>query len=103
MDNNTWKIVDAIKRGLIVYNVDDVVTIFRRKSNGYPMNIKDNVEYTIRNVYFDTIYVATHSLDGIGWNSPIKVHKTYMISKNDLREFKLNKILDEQNNLLLYK
>ena len=94
---NSWKINDMIKRGIITYHKGDDVVIFKRKSNGYPVGIKDDVVYNIRVVERDSIYVAQHSSDGVGWLQPIKVHKTYMISKRILRNIKLNSILDETN------
>ena len=94
---SNWLIKDQIKKGLMSYNIGDEVTIYRRKSNGYPASIKDGVVYTIKRVENDAIYVAIHSSDGVGWLQPIKVHKTYMINKMALRNIKLNSILDETN------
>lgn len=94
---NDWVIKDQIKKGIISYSVGDEVTVYRRKSNGYPAGIKDDVVYTIKRVENDAIYVAIHSSDSIGWLQPIKVHKTYMITKMALRNIKLNSILDETN------
>ena len=47
MTNKEWKISDMIKKGMISYQLDDEVVLFRRKSNGYPSGIKDDIEYTI--------------------------------------------------------
>lgn len=90
---DTWTILNKIKDGKVKFRVDDKVICFRRKSNGHPRSIKDDVEYTIKSIINDDLVVSTHSLDGIGWNQSIKVHKTYMISKADLREIKINEIL----------
>jgi hypothetical protein len=90
---DSWTIVNQIKNGRITYKVGDKVICFRRKTNGHPRRIKDYVEYTIKSITNDDFHVATHSLDGIGWNNEIKIHKTYMISKNELREIKINQIL----------
>ena len=94
MTNQDWKISDMIKRGMISYQVDGEVVLFRRKSNGYPAGIKEDVEYTIKKVEGESVYVALHSSDGIGWLQPIKVHKTYMIPKYALRDINLKKLLD---------
>lgn len=93
MTDKEWKINDMIKKGMVSYQLDDKVVIFRRKSNGYPKSIKDDVEYTIKRVEYDSIYVTTHSSDGVGWLQPTKVHKTYMIPKYALREVNLNRLL----------
>lgn len=94
---NDWKIKDEIERGLISFSKGDEVILFRRKSSGYPAGIKDDVEYTIKKVECDAIYVSTHSSDGVGWLQPIKVHKTYMIPKYYLRDIKLDSLLNETN------
>lgn len=83
-----------IKKGMITYQVNDEVVLFRKKSNGYPVDIKEDVEYTIKRVEGETIYVAIHSSDGVDWLQPIKIHKTYMIPKYALREVNLKKLLN---------
>jgi hypothetical protein len=93
MTSKEWKITDMIKKGMITYQLDDKVVIFRRKSNGYPGGIKNDIDYTIKRVEGDAIYVAIHSSDGVGWLQPIKVHRTYMIPKYALREVNLNSLL----------
>jgi hypothetical protein len=90
---DSWTIKSNIKDGKVKFRVGDKVICFRRKANGHPRGIKDGVEYTIKSIVNDDLLVTTHSLDGIGWNQTIKVHKTYMISKEDLREIKINEIL----------
>lgn len=93
MTNHEWLIADMIKKGMIAYQVNDEVVLFRRKSNGYPTSIKNDIVYTIKQVEVDAIYVALHSSDGVGWLQPIKVHRTYMIPKYALREANLNRLL----------
>lgn len=93
MTNKEWRISDMIKKGMISYQVDGEVVLFRRKSNGYPSSIKDDIVYTIRRVEGESIEVAIHSSDGVGWLQPIKVHKTYMIPKYALREANLKLLL----------
>ena len=94
MTDKEWKITDMIKKGMITYQVDSEVILFRKKSNGYPSGIKEDVDYTIKRVEGEAIYVALHSSDGVGWLQPIKVHRTYMIPKYALREANLNRLLD---------
>ena len=61
-------IKDQIKSGKISFNVGDEVICFRRKPNGHPRGIKDNVVYTIKEVNDDGhLHVAMRSNDGIGW------------------------------------
>ena len=90
---DTWTIKNNIRDAKVKFKVGDKVICFRRKTNGHPKSIKDDVEYTIKSIVNDDLFIATHSLDGIGWNQVIKVHKSYMISKTDLREIKINEIL----------
>lgn len=84
-----------IKSGSIRYKKGDKVVIFRRKKSGYPKAILDGVEYTVRNLENESLQVALHSSDGVGWMQPIKVHRSYMIPKNVWRDFRLTLILEE--------
>ena len=90
-----WRLADMIKKGMIPYAIGDKVVVFRRKSNGYPKSIKDNIEYTIKRVENQSIEVALNSSDGVGWLQSIKVHKTYMLPKYILRDINLKKLLDD--------
>jgi hypothetical protein len=90
---NNWCTIDDIKRGKIDFIAGDEVMFFRRKSNGYPKGLNDDDFYIVRKKENDSLIVAKHSLDGVGFLQPIKVHKTYMISKRFLREIKINNIL----------
>ena len=82
-------IKDQIKSGKISFNVGDEVICFRRKPNGHPRGIKDNVVYTIKEVNDDG-----HLHVGIGWMQTIRVHKYYMIRRDLLRDIKLDSILN---------
>jgi len=90
-----WVIKDGIKRGKTKFLEGDEVVVFRRKNNGHPRALKDNETYIIRKIENDSLIVAHHSSDGVGFLEAIKVHKTYMISKRYLREIKINSILDQ--------
>lgn len=93
---NNWIIKDKIKRGLISYNIGDEVVCFRRKPNGHPRGIENNTIYTIKGIDLDDhLHVAKRSKDGYGFMQPIRVHKTYMINKSELRNIKLNSLFDE--------
>lgn len=90
---DTGNLIGYIKNGSVDYKVGDKVICFRRNSRGHPRSIKDDVEYTIKSITYDDLFVATNSLDGVGWNQVIKVHKSYMISRKSLRDIKINEIL----------
>lgn len=88
---NEWVINDMIKMGKVTYNIGDEVVILKRKSNGHPRGIKDDVVYTIKSIDMDGhINVREHSSDGVGWLQPIRVHRTYMINISILRDIKLD-------------
>ena len=89
---DTGNLIGYIKNGSVDYKVGDKVICFRRNSRGHPRSIKDDVEYTIKSITYDDLYVATNSLDG-NWSPVIKVHKSYMISRKALRDIKINEIL----------
>ena len=53
-------------------------------------------KYTIKNIDSDGhLHVAMRASDGVGFMQPIRVHKTYMINKSELRNIKLNYLFDE--------
>lgn len=91
--NSNWIVNDRIKRKIIIYSVGDDVVLIKRKSSGYPAAILDNIVYNVRVVGDDYIMVSTHSNNGVGWLSPIKVHKTYMVQPCVLRDIKIDGIL----------
>lgn len=84
-----WKLVDMIKRGIISFQKNECVYVFRRKRNGHPRALKDNIGYFILSEDSDSLFVI--QTDGV---AAIKVHKTYMVNKKTLRDIKLNLILD---------
>ena len=88
-----WKFDDMIKRGLISYNEGDEVIVYKRKQDGHPRALKDDVIYTIYRVEVDG-HLLVREKQGTGWSQNIKVHKKYMISKTQLRDIKLDSILN---------
>lgn len=94
---NVWVIKDKIKKGIISFNIGDEVSLFWRKGNGYPRTIMDGEICTVSKVENDYVYVRKHSSDGVGWLSPIRVHKTYLIPIQTLRDIKLKLILNDDN------
>ena len=87
-----WKLVDMIKRGIISFQKNECVYVFRRKRNGHPRALKDNIGYFILSEDSDSLFVF--QTDGTENTAAIKVHKTYMVNKKTLRDIKLNLILD---------
>jgi hypothetical protein len=55
----------------------------------------DGVEYTVRHTDNESLSVAVHSSDGVGWMSPIKVHRSYMVPKSIWRDWRLTLILED--------
>ena len=98
--NDIWKIKNNIKYGKIKFAINDIVILYRRKSNGYPKNIKDNTDYIVKSCTDDCIFILEKKRDEENsfFNSNIKIDKTYMVPKNILREFKINKVLNEKYN-----
>ena len=90
-----WKIKDKINQGDITYNINDEVVVVRRKQNGYPHKLKDDVVYIVRQIENDNLIIAQHSLDGKGFLPQIKVHRTYVCNKSLLRDIKIDEILKQ--------
>ncbi len=84
-----------IKSGQIHCKKGDKVVIFRRKGSGYPRGILDGVEYTVHNTDNESLHVAVHSTDGVGWMQQIKVHRSYMVPKSLWRDWRLTLILED--------
>jgi hypothetical protein len=85
-------IKDLIKSGIINYKIGDEVIVWRRKGNGYPKSLKDETVYKIVGILSDGhLYIKEKSKS---FTLPIKIHKSYMISKLDLRNLKLKQILE---------
>ena len=95
--DSIWKIKDNIKTGKVTFKKGDEVSVFRRKSNGYPKYIKDDEKWFVRKVDHDYLIVAKRSSDEVGWFPGRRVHKSYFLPKYYLRDMKLNSILDETN------
>lgn len=87
---NTWKIKDLIKTRNIIFNIGDIVVIYRRKKNGYPNSILDGVEYRVGAVPGESLVLYR--------DNPMqraKIHKTYMIHKHIWRDMKLSLLLED--------
>jgi hypothetical protein len=81
---------DLIRSGSVSYNIGDEVIVYRRKANGYPKFLKDDVVYNIVDILTDGHVYLKES----GKNSSLKVHKKYVINKSVLRDIKINQILN---------
>ena len=81
------------------HKIGDLVYLIKRKSTGYPKQIKEGVGYYIAGSEGkdnDVLIVKNHSLDGKGWNPPIKVHCTYMSGLSTIRNMKIEELLKEK-------
>lgn len=83
-----WKLKDQIKNGTIEYEVGEKVIVFRRKSNGYPKVLKDDIEYPVFKVDGDSLWI-TLLPSSVG----IRINKCFLISRSKLRDFKINSII----------
>lgn len=86
-------ITDRIKRGIITYQVGDEVVVVRRKKNGYPRGLKDDVIYIIKDIEGDNLIVSEPINDR--WHQPVKVHRSYVGNKSALRDIKIDEILKQ--------
>lgn len=82
---------DLIRSGSVTYNIGNEVIVYRRKKNGYPKFLKDDIFYIITDILTDGHLYLRES----NKNSPKKVHKKYVINKSILRDIKLDYILNK--------
>jgi len=90
-----WFIKDKIRNSQIRYQVGDEVVVVRRKKNGHPRSLKDDVVYIVRNIENDNLIVSQHSSDGVGFLQSVKVHCSYVCNKSLLRDIKIDEILKQ--------
>lgn len=91
MNDISNKIKYLIKDGTVKYNIGDEVIVYRRKRNGYPKFLKDNVVYIIADILPD----GRLRLSDGNFYLKHKVHKKYVINKSLLRDIKLDYILNK--------
>ena len=98
---DTWKIKRKITEGEIYYNVGDYVTVFRRKGNGYPRKLIDGVTYVVIRLWGESVEVLdegkylsdrSNNYRSTGY----KVHKSFIIQKDTLRELRLEELFKDQ-------
>jgi len=90
-----WFIKDKIRNSQIRYQVGDEVVVIRRKKNGHPRSLKDDVVYIVRNIENDNLIVSQHSSDGVGFLQSVKVHCSYVCNKSLFRDLKIDEILKQ--------
>lgn len=83
-----WLIENLIKKGEISFELNEEVVLFKRKKNGYPNNISDDLVYIVDEIEGDYLFIYEK-----GSKNMYKIHKTYMINKETLRDIKINHIL----------
>jgi hypothetical protein len=96
----TW-IKDGIDRKQIKFFVGQKVVVFRRKISGHPRSLRDGYTYTIKRIENDSLIVyqespITSKLQENGFQpKEFKVHRTYLISVEYLRDEIINDILKD--------
>ena len=83
-----WLIENLIKKGEISFELNEEVVLFKRKKNGYPNNISDDLVYIVDEIEGDYLFIYEKDSKNM-----YKIHKTYMINKETLRDIKINHIL----------
>ena len=73
-------------------SVGDRVVVFRRKTNGHPKSLKDGKVYKVLNIIGEDIEVEGEAY----FKSVIrvKVHKSYLITIDYMRDEIINKLLE---------
>jgi hypothetical protein len=99
--SKTW-FNDLFDRNRISFQKGDRVVLFRRKANGYPRALEDNVIYRILRTDVDNlILIKEEGFESFEQNSfissskfkEIKVHRSYVIPMNVNRASLIDKIL----------
>ena len=90
-----WHIIDSIKNGTIKYRAGDEVQVFRRKKNGYPKGLEDDVTYYVLEDNGDTVTISKNRAEHLKKfaTSFKRIHKTFLINKAALRDIKIKLIL----------
>lgn len=83
---DAWKIRDLIITGVIKFNINDVVILFRRKGKN-PKNIEYDQDYVVISIDMDFLLVESIS------KQVFKIHKTYVVPKYYIRNMKIDKII----------
>ena len=92
----TW-IKDGIDRSQITFFVGQKVFVFRRKPNGYPRALKDGKPYFIKRIENDclVLYQDESVTAALFQPKEFKVHRTYLIPIEYLRDEIINDLLKD--------
>lgn len=74
-------IVKKIHNKEIKYSVGDIVFLFRRKINGHPKVLSENIPYIVKKIESDFVYVDVSKKSSLGYNSNFdyKVNKVFLL------------------------
>lgn len=89
MKNTKIWIRDVVRNGETNFYVGQKVTLFRRKSSGYPRSIKDGLIYTVKQIMYEDLLITDGEKD-------FKVNYTYLIPIEFLRGELINDFLREE-------
>jgi ABC-type phosphate transport system ATPase subunit len=80
------------------HNIGDIVYLIKRKANGFPKSILDNIPYTIQGIEGnnDVLIIARKASNGIGYYQNAKIHKNYMSGLSTIRDMKIEELLKEE-------
>lgn len=78
----------------ITYLYGEVVVLSHRRNDGYPTSLEFGIDYYVHSIENDFVIVRVRSGDGIGWMSPIKIHKIYILPKSIYRTKKIESLLN---------
>ena len=92
MDKTRIWIKDELDSGQLKFEKDQLVIVFRRKKNGYPSYIEDGKLYKVKKVIDDKVFLIIPNI-GDTVSKEFKVHKTYIIPIEYLRNEIINEIL----------
>lgn len=106
--SNIWSIQNNIKFGLIEYHIGDTVMLFWKRGDGYPKYLRIGDIGEVKKVELNHLIVDFKGTYGNwivsappchpvpnGTNTQVKIAKKYMISKQIIRDLKINEILND--------
>jgi hypothetical protein len=80
------------------HKIGDIVYLIKRKSNGFPKSINDDIPYTIQAIEGnnDVLIIARQASNGIGYYQSVKIHKSYMSGLSFIRNKRLEELLKDE-------
>lgn len=98
--SDVWRIQDSIKHKVTKFSVGEVVSLFCKRSDGYPryLDIGDtgkiiSIEMEHLTLDFTGISITKQYTNNKINYLKVKIAKKYFISVPSLRDFRINKIL----------